>query len=158
MHSVIKAIKSWLTFNGRELTVPVKITSAQETPTLRNERSPKQEELRAIFNSCNKRSRVICAPMAHGGVRPEVLGCLSMDGVIISDMPDLEINKDDEKTVELKRMPALLAIRPRVSKAGHQYLTFVTEEGCTYLKEYLAERMRPRWRRTTWYRGRFARP
>ncbi len=139
IHSVIKAIKCWLTFNGREVTVPVKITGTQETPTLRNERSPTQEELRAIFNSCNKRSRVICALMAHSGVRPEVLGCLSRDGLTVSDVVDMEV-KDGK--VEFKRMPSMLIIRSRVSKAGHQYFTFLTDEGCAYLKEYLEERIR----------------
>ncbi len=139
IHSVIKAIKCWLTFNGREVTVPVQITGAQETPTLRNERSPTQKELKAIFNSCNKRSRVICALMAHSGVRPEVLGCLSRDGLTVSDVVDMEV-KDGK--VEFKRAPAMLIIRSKVSKAGHQYFTFLTDEGCAYLKEYLEERMR----------------
>jgi len=139
VHSVIKAIKSWLAFNGRKVTVPVKITGAQETPTLRNERSPTQEELKAIFNSCNKRSRVISALMAHSGLRPEVLGWLSRDGVIISDVVDIEIR---DGKVEFKRTPVMLIIRSKLSKAGHQYFTFLTDEGCAYLKEYLEERMR----------------
>ena len=138
-HSVIKAIKSWLAFNGRKITITVKITGAQDTPTLRNERSPTQEELRSIFNSCTKRSRVICALMAHSGVRPEVLGCLSRDGITISDVVDMEVK---EGRVEFKRTPAMLVIKSKVSKAGHQYFSFISEEGCTYLKEYLEERMR----------------
>jgi hypothetical protein len=139
VNSVIKAIKSWLAFNGRKVTVSVKITGTQETPTLRNERSPTQEELRAIFNSCNKRSRVICALMAHSGLRPEVLGCLSRDGITVSDVVDMEIR---DGKVAFKRMSAMQVISSRVSKAGHQHFTFLTDEGCAYLKEYLEERMR----------------
>jgi hypothetical protein len=33
-------------------------------------------------------------------------------------------------------------VRKNLSKAGHQYFTFLSEEGCEYLKEYLEERMR----------------
>ena len=33
-------------------------------------------------------------------------------------------------------------VRKELSKAGHQYLTFLGEEGCEYLKDYLELRLR----------------
>ncbi len=39
-------------------------------------------------------------------------------------------------------MPTLVIVRKGLSKARHQYFTFLSEEGCGYLKDYLEERMR----------------
>jgi len=39
-------------------------------------------------------------------------------------------------------MPTLVVVRKELSKAGHQYFSFLTEEGCGYLKDYLEARMR----------------
>ena len=39
-------------------------------------------------------------------------------------------------------MPTLVIVRKELSKAGHQYFTFLSEEGCEYLKDYLEERIR----------------
>jgi len=44
--------------------------------------------------------------------------------------------------VEFERVPALVVVRSELSKAGHQYFTFLSEEGCEYLKDYLEERAR----------------
>jgi len=35
-----------------------------------------------------------------------------------------------------------VVVRPTLSKARHRYFTFLSSEGCTYLKEYLEERIR----------------
>jgi hypothetical protein len=35
----------------------------------------------------------------------------------------------------------MVVVRRELSKAGHQYFTFLSEEGCEYLKNYLEERM-----------------
>jgi len=44
--------------------------------------------------------------------------------------------------VEFEYIPTLVVVRSELSKAGHQYLTFLSEEGCDYLKDYLETRMR----------------
>jgi len=36
----------------------------------------------------------------------------------------------------------MIIVRPTLSKTRHKYFTFVISEGCTYLKEYLEERLR----------------
>src|SRR4030067_1322478 len=47
-----------------------------------------------------------------------------------------------EGKVEFGKTPALLIVRRELSKARHQYFTFLTEEGCGYIKDYLELRVR----------------
>jgi len=131
----LKAVKSWLAFNGIRLNRPIKVRGIQETPTLADERTPTQEELRRILLSATTRNRVSCAFMAFSGVRPEVLGSyLGDDGVRIKDLPELKVHGSE---VRFERTPAMLVVRSTLSKAGHRYFTFLGEEGCGYLAEYL---------------------
>jgi hypothetical protein len=135
----VKAVKSWLTFNGIRVTRPIKIRGAQETPTLADERTPTQEELRRIFLAATPRNRVACALMAFSGVRPEVLGSyLGEDGLRIKDLPELRVQGS---SVRFERVPAMVVVRSTLSKAGHRYFTFLGEEGCGYLIEYLRGRI-----------------
>ena len=36
----------------------------------------------------------------------------------------------------------MIVVRPELSKAGHQYFTFLAKEGCEYIAEYLTQRMK----------------
>lgn len=77
--------------------------------------------------------------MTFSGVRPHVLGnYLGTDGLRRKDLPELRIGRDD---VASSHSPALVVVRPELSKARHGYLTFLGEEGCGSLREYLAERL-----------------
>ena len=138
--SIMKAIKSWLTFNGKDVKRKIKIKGAQDTPTLQNERIPTQDELKKIFLSGDEKARVACALLAHSGLRIEVLGNYKGDdGLKISDLPELEIKGDK---VEFKKIPTLVKVRPALSKTGKDYFTFLGTEGCEYLKTYLEMRLR----------------
>ena len=135
----LKAVKSWLAFHGVRVTRPVKIRRSQETPTLSDERTPSQEELRTILLSATVRDRVSCALMAFAGVRPEVLGSyLGDDGLRVKDLPELQIHGTD---VRFERTPATVVVRSTLSKTGHRYFTFLSEEGCSYLAHYLQARI-----------------
>ena len=137
--SVLKAIKSWLDFNDREVKLKVKIKGADSTPTLRNERVPTQDELKRIFLAGDERMRVACALLAHAGLRLEVLGNYTGDdGLRLEDLPELQLGK---KGVRFARVPAMVVVREELSKAGHRYFTFLSEEGCGYLAEYLNRRL-----------------
>jgi len=139
IHNTIKVIKSWLAHNGIELKRKIKITGAHETPTLKDERVPTKEELRRIFLSASKQARVACALVAHGGLRLETIGNYQgNDGVRLRDLPKLQI-KGNEVTFD--EIPAMVIIRSSLSKARTQYFTFLTEEACGYLKDYLEERL-----------------
>jgi len=60
---------------------------------------------------------------------------MGTDGIRLGDMKELNL-----ETLEFEKVPTILIIRPSLSKAKHQYFTFISEEGITYIKEYLMER------------------
>jgi hypothetical protein len=140
INSTMKAVKSWLAHNNRELKVKIKIKGIDETPTLKDERVPTLDELKRIFLSGDPRARTACVLVAHGGLRLQTLGDYQgQDGLRIGDLPELKI---EDKSVTFSTVPTLVIVRRELSKAGHQYFTFLSEEGCEYLKDYLEERMR----------------
>ncbi len=135
----LKAVKSWLLHHDVKIDLPVKVRDAQKAPTLADERVPSQDEWRADLKDATPRNRVICALMAFSGVRPQVLGnYLGADGLRLKDLPELRIGKEQ---VAFAHSPTLVVVRPELSKARHGYLTFLGEEGCGYVREYLAERL-----------------
>jgi hypothetical protein len=138
--STVKAIKSWLAHNNRELKVRIKIKGVDETPTLKDERVPTLNELKRIFLSGDSKARTACVFVAHSGLRLQALGdYMGQDGLRIGDLPELKI---EGSSVAFSNVPTLVIVRNELSKAGHQYFTFLSEEGCEYLKDYLEERMR----------------
>jgi len=140
IRSIVKAIKSWLSHNGIEVKRKVKIKGDHDTPTLRDERVPTQKELKKIFLSGDKKARVASVLVAHSGLRIKSLGnYLGDDGLRVKDFPEMKILGD---AVNFEQNPTLVLVRKELSKAGHQYLTFLSEEGCDYVKDYLEERIR----------------
>jgi len=140
IHSTLKAVKSWLAFNRIEVKGKIKIKGSQDTPTLKDERVPTKEELKKIFLSGDKKARVSSVLVAHSGLRIKTLGNYEgEDGLRIRDMPELRVEGD---SVDFEETPALVIVRRELSKAGHQYFTFLSEEGCEYLEDYLEERIR----------------
>ena len=138
--STLKAVRSWLQHNHRDITVKIKVKGADDTPTLRKERVPTREELRRIFLSGDKKARAASVLVAHSGLRIACLGNYrGDDGLRIEDIPELKI---DGKEVVFEKTPAMVIVRRELSKAGHRYFTFLSEEGCEYLKDYLEERIR----------------
>jgi hypothetical protein len=138
--STIKAIKSWLAHNNRELKIKIKIKGIDETPTLKDERVPTLNELKRIFLSGDSKARTACVFVAHSGLRLQALGDYTgQDGLRIEDLPELKI---EGSSISFSKVPTLVIVRKKLSKAGHQYFTFLSEEGCEYLKDYLEERMR----------------
>ncbi len=138
-HSVA-VVRSWLTFRGRPVVRRIKIRRADATPTLENERVPSQDELRRILLAAPPRWRVAAALVAHAGVPPEVLGnYLGDDGLTLRDLPDLEIGNGAPR---FARTPAMVVVRPELSKAGHRYFTFIGAEAAGYVTDYLSERVR----------------
>ncbi len=140
INSTLKSLKSWLAHNQRETKIKIKINGIDETPTLRDERVPTLEELRRIFLSGDGKARTACVLVAHSGLRLQTLGDYKgKDGLRVSDLPELTI---EGKSVTFSKIPAQVVVRQNLSKAGHQYFTFLSEEGSSYLKDYLEERLR----------------
>ena len=137
--SVLKALKSWLARNGRYYRGKIKIKGARDAPTLADERVPTQDELRRIFRSGDKKTRATCVLVAHSGLRIQSLSNYSgEDGLKIRDLPEMVLHG---RKVEFRQVPTMIVVRRPLSKAGHQYFTFLGEEGCEYLKEWLEQRI-----------------
>ena len=131
-----KIILSWLKFNGIRLQLAVNLSGENETPTIANERVPSKEELARILRKATSRGRVIIALMAFSGLRPESLGKYEgTDGLRLGDIKGLKLSDE----IEFDKIPVTVMVRGRLSKARHQYFSFIGEEGATYIKEYLEE-------------------
>lgn len=138
--SVLKAVKSWLAFNAVEIAGRIKVKAAADTPTLREERVPTKDELKSILLAADEKTRLACALVAFSGLRLQTLGSHDgLDGLTVRDFPDMDIKGQQ---VEFRNVPTMVKIRPSVSKARHEYFTFLGSEGCEYLKAYLEMRLR----------------
>ncbi len=139
IEDILKALRSWLSFNYVKLVRRIRIKNADIPVTLEDEEIPTRERIREVLDSAPARERVSISMMAFAGVRPQVLGNHhGEDGLRVRDIPDLQI---DGNNVSLARMPARITVRPALSKAGHQYFTFLPDMGCRYLQGYLRERI-----------------
>jgi integrase len=140
IESTVKAVKSWLGHNGKIVRRKIKIRGARDTPSLKDERVPTREELRRILLSGDKKARAACILVAHSGLRIEVLGNYAgTDGLTVRDLPELEV---EGESIAFPKVPTLLTVRRELSKAGHQYFTFLSQEACEYVKDYLEDRIR----------------
>ncbi|MGB9002853.1 MAG: site-specific integrase [Nitrosotalea sp.] len=140
--NTIKAVKSWLSYNYIELKRKIKIANATIPVTLQDEKIPSKQELKEILNAATRRARASISLMAFAGLRPQVLGKDDgSDALRISDIPDLVVEKG---AIHFKRIPAMIVVRPSLSKARHKYTTFLTSEGCNYLLGYLKSRIMER--------------
>jgi integrase len=137
---LMKTVKSWLRYNDITLTRKIKIKNSTATPTIENEKVPSQEELAKILRASPPRIKAAISLMAFSGLRPQSIGNHDgSDGLMLKDLPELRI---EGKEVVFEKIPTMIVIRPTLSKARHKYFTFLSSEGCTYLKEYLEGRIR----------------
>jgi len=139
IENYVKAVKSWLEFNGVKLVRRIKIGNRNHTPTLEDERVPTPDELLQILSYADGRGRCSIAFMALAGLRPQVLGNMTgTDGLEVRDLPEMRM---EGGRVTFAKVPTMVVVRPILSKAGHRYFTFLAEEGCDYLKAYLERRL-----------------
>ena len=140
IQQILATAKSWLKHNDVVLTRKFKVANASRTPRIENERVPTQEELARLLRVSTPRVRVAIALMAFSGLRPQVLGNHDgSDGLMLRDLPELRVR---DGKVEFEKTPTMIVVRSTLSKAKHRYFTFLSGEGCTYLREYLEQRMR----------------
>ena len=139
IENYIKAVRTWLSFNGVELKQRINIGNRNEQPTIENERVPTNEELKQILSYADSRGKTSIALMSQSGLRPQSLGDASgSDGLKIGDMPELEISGI---AVSFTKVPTMVIVRASISKARHRYFTFLSEEGCSILRDYLEKRL-----------------
>ena len=139
IRNYIKAVKTWLGYNGIELKQRINTGNQNEHPTIEDEVIPTKEELKQVLNYADERGKTSIALMSQSGLRPESLGdAKGEDGLKISDLPELVIEKD---TVSFAKIPMVVFVRASLNKARHKYFTFLSEEGCSYIKAYLEKRL-----------------
>jgi site-specific recombinase XerD len=140
IRGLLKSLRSWLRYNDVQLTRKIKVSNPSATPTIENEKIPSHEELSRILRASSSRVRVAEALIAFADLRPHTLGNHNgSDGLTLRDLPELKVENGQ---VSFERVPTMVRVRSILSKARHKYFTFLSEEGCIYLKEYLEERLR----------------
>jgi integrase len=149
--SGVKAVKSWLSHNGIELKRKIKIKGAGDAPTLKEKGTLAQDRLRTLFLNSPPEARCVEALIAQSGLRPEVIGNYDgSDGLRVGDIMEMKVGNEDgggssdkdSNAIAFDRVPCMLVVRKELSKAGHQYFTFMTAETCEYLREYLYLRIK----------------
>jgi len=137
---LLKAVRSWLRYNDVALMRAIKVSNRNATPTIENEQVPTQAELARILRTSPPRIRVAEALMAFADLRPESIGNFDgSDGLTLKDLPELKM---EGAKVNFEKIPTMLVVRSTLSKTRGKYFTFLSHEGCDYLKEYLEERIR----------------
>ncbi len=131
-----QVLRSWTSFNKIDYRITLKIKNSNKNETTEDERVPMRDELSKFLLLSTPRAKVSISMMAFSGLRPESLGSYEgSDGIILSDLEDLDI-----RSLTFRKIPAKVNIRSSISKADNKYFTFLSEEGCNYVLEYLRER------------------
>ena len=135
---MIATVKSFCQNHDIRLDRNIKIKNSTTAVTLENERVPRPSELDQIIAAGNKRTKVATAFIAYPGLRIKTLGNIDgSDGLLLGDLPDLVLSVSPD----FQRTPARVVVRANLSKARHQYFTFLNERGCELLIDYLKERI-----------------
>ena len=131
-----KVLSSWTRYNDVSINLKsVKIKEAFRNPTVEDERVPSAEELSKIITVATARAKVSISLMAFSGLRIESIGDFKgNDGLILSDLPELRISQNQ---IEFEKLPTFIKVRSTLSKARHEYITFLPQEGAAYVKKYL---------------------
>ena len=126
---IVKSVKSWLVFNHIQLVGKIRIRGTEATPTLVDEQVPTQADLNRILNAAILREKVSIILIATMGGRIEVLGNYDgSDGLRVRDVPEMVVD-NSAKTVTFQKSPTMISVRGSLSKAKHQYFSFLCEEG-----------------------------
>ena len=136
INNYFKAIRSWMRYNGIELTRRIKLKKTAS----KREMVPSPEQVALILRGASIRQAVCVSCVAYGGLRIEVLGQPKVyDGLRLGAMPDLDLD-----TLEFTSIPALVFVRSELSKIGLPYRTFISESACEAISEYLILRREKR--------------
>ncbi len=104
--------------------------------SLEKERVPRPEELGTLLEHLSLRGRVAALMMAHGGVRPAVLGTYGATaGLTLDALAELDLGP-----LTFSAVPFVIRVPAHLSKTSVSYTTFGTEELGRSICAYLAER------------------
>lgn len=132
----VKVLRSWANWQGVRLVRKIKISNPNHTPTLEDEQVPTIHQVKDIRSNASMRGRICVGAVAYAGLRPEVLGHQRVeDGLKLGDLSELDVEK-----LEFSKVPAMIVVRPELSKAGHTFRTFLPEPTCRDIIAYLERR------------------
>jgi len=135
----LKTVRAWLKFNGVLLVRAINTGNTNSTPTIDDERTPRPDEILQVMNYSTARSRCSIAFIALAGLRPMSLGNYNGSaGLEVRDLPELQIS---DGMVHFSKIPTRIIVRAELSKTKMQYETFMSSEGCEFVKAYLERRM-----------------
>lgn len=131
-----QVLRSFLIFNDIDYRIRINIPNESVNETTEDERVPTSDDVARLLRKATTRGKVSVSLMAFSGFRPESLGNYEgNDGLKLSDLEDLDL-----ETLNFKVIPARVNIRRNLSKARIKYFSFLGEEGCKYVLDYLEER------------------
>lgn len=137
--SIMTGVKSWLAHFDIEIRRKLIITNVESTPTLEDEKVPEREEMLELFTGANLRQGTIMSLIAKSGLRPQVIGNIDgTDGLILQDFPELALVNG--KWCFTERTPRII-VRKTISKARHEYFTYMTKLEQHWFLSYLNHRM-----------------
>lgn len=134
LNNILVGVKSWLRHNGIIVKRKINVGNTRLTPTIEGEAPPSQSDLARILEYADVRGKAAIALISFAGLRPETAVSLR-----IRDLPELMIK---EASIGFRKIPTIITVRPQVSKNRRGYLTFLVEQGCSFLREYLLLRQR----------------
>lgn len=135
-----KILHSWTKHNGIDFKTVTKIRNENVNENTQNETVPSQDELESILRQAGMRGKVAIALMSFAGLRPvSICNDDGTDALRIGDIPELKI---DDGRVTFDAIPVRIKVKASLNKGKkHAYSTFMGQEGVTYLKEYLQNRL-----------------
>jgi hypothetical protein len=137
--STMTAVKSLLSHFDISVKRKLMIANAESTPTLDQEKVPERLELMDLFMGASLRQGTIMSFMAKSGVRPQVLGSVDgTDGLTLGDFPELALVNG--KWCFLDETPRFI-VRKTLSKARHEYFSYMTKLSQQWFLAYLNDRM-----------------
>lgn len=135
----VKSVISWLGHFDLKPMRRFKIANRDTTPTLEEERVPDAYEIAEILNRGNLRVATAESLIAKAGLRIKAIGNFrATDGLMMKDLPDIVIQQGVAKCLVT---PPMIVVRKTLSKAKHQYFTFLTTQGTKKLLAYLNHRL-----------------
>lgn len=134
LNNLLVGVKSWLRHNDVAVKRKINVGNTRLTPTLDGEAPPSQAEVGRILVHSDVRGKTAISLIGFADLRPETAVKMRL-----KDLPELSIQ---EENVKISKMPAIIMVGPQFSKNGRGYFTFLIEEGCNYLVEYLKLRVR----------------
>jgi integrase len=139
IRTTLKAVRSWRVYNGKPYVEGLKVPNSTLSPRTEGERMPTPEDLRRVLLAAKPHERVSISLMAFSGLRPAAIGSYDgTDGLTVGDLPELKVSGT---TVEFQKVPTLVRVRAKNSKAKHGYFTFLGEEGCLAVRQMLEQRI-----------------